>query len=106
MMVAIIPVNNLVHFTLSATSKRSKLRISDHFVLFRLEWGFKPRIMGVVAGRRGKFVGGRQCLGLQGLQAQSDESLHGPFVRPVKIGLASKRQPLLGEYHPIALRSS
>lgn len=50
MVVAIIHIDNLVYFTLSSTSKPSKLRISDHFVLFRFEWGLEPSIMGIVGG--------------------------------------------------------
>ena len=50
MVVAIIHIDNLVHFTLSSFSKPSKLRISDNFILFRFKWGFEPSIMGVVGG--------------------------------------------------------
>ena len=95
MVVAIVHVDNLVHITLSSSSKRSKLRISDDFVFCRLERGLEPSVVSVDCRRR--HVGGRQRLGLQGLQAQSDESLHGPFERPVRIWLASERNPLLGE---------
>ena len=47
MVVAIIHIDNFVYFTLSSFSKRSKLRISDHFVLFRFEWGLNRVLWGL-----------------------------------------------------------